>query len=91
LKKNICKIELIAYLCSPIAQQQAKIAQLVERNLAKVEVEGSNPFFRSKKAPFNWCFFNLKEKKYFFLKSKEVSISKENVAFLSTSYRCSSF
>ena len=26
----------------------AKIAQLVERNLAKVEVAGSNPVFRSK-------------------------------------------
>ena len=27
--------------------QKAKIAQLVERNLAKVEVAGSNPVFRS--------------------------------------------
>lgn len=27
--------------------QNAKIAQLVERNLAKVEVAGSNPVFRS--------------------------------------------
>ena len=28
-------------------QQYAKVAQLVEHNLAKVDVEGSNPFFRS--------------------------------------------
>ena len=27
---------------------QAGVAQLVERNLAKVEVDGSNPFARSK-------------------------------------------
>ena len=30
---------------------QAKVAQLVERNLAKVKVAGSRPVFRSKKAP----------------------------------------
>ena len=29
------------------ASPKAKIAQLVERNLAKVEVAGSNPVFRS--------------------------------------------
>ncbi|ACT69766.1 hypothetical protein NRI_0796 [Neorickettsia risticii str. Illinois] len=29
------------------AQFQAEVVQLVERNLAKVEVEGSSPFFRS--------------------------------------------
>ena len=28
-------------------QNQAEVAQLVERNLAKVEVVGSNPIFRS--------------------------------------------
>ena len=28
--------------------QNAKVAQLVERDLAKVEVAGSNPVFRSK-------------------------------------------
>lgn len=28
--------------------EKAKVAQLVERNLAKVEVAGSNPVFRSK-------------------------------------------
>ena len=32
----------------PPAPQNAKIAQLVERHLAKVEVAGSNPVFRSK-------------------------------------------
>ena len=30
---------------------QAKVAQLVERDLAKVEVAGSNPVFRSKRIP----------------------------------------
>lgn len=36
----------------------AKVAQLVERDLAKVEVAGSNPVFRStKKAPSNGAFF----------------------------------
>lgn len=36
----------------------AKVAQLVERDLAKVEVAGSNPVFRStKKAPVNGAFF----------------------------------
>gem|GEM_PF-2615121 len=29
------------------AAHEAKVAQLVERNLAKVEVAGSNPVFRS--------------------------------------------
>ena len=32
------------YICNP----NAEIAQLVERNLAKVEVAGPNPVFRSK-------------------------------------------
>ena len=30
-----------------LKKRNAKIAQLVERNLAKVEVAGSNPVFRS--------------------------------------------
>ena len=30
----------------------AKIAQLVERDLAKVEVAGSNPVFRSQKSQY---------------------------------------
>ena len=34
--------------------RNAKIAQLVERDLAKVEVAGSNPVFRSK-LPKNIC------------------------------------
>ena len=38
----------------------AKIAQLVERNLAKVEVAGSSPVFRSKKRSlFKLLFFYL--------------------------------
>ncbi len=36
----------------------AKVAQLVERDLAKVEVAGSNPVFRSTiKAPLLGAFF----------------------------------
>ncbi len=38
-------------------RQNAKVAQLVERDLAKVEVAGSNPVFRSKKSRFNGTFF----------------------------------
>ena len=37
-------LKLIIYICSP----NAEIAQLVERNLAKVEVAGPSPVFRSK-------------------------------------------
>ncbi|MFM1913820.1 MAG: hypothetical protein RIR51_1672 [Bacteroidota bacterium] len=33
------------------APPKAKVAQLVERYLAKVEVAGSNPVFRSELAP----------------------------------------
>ena len=36
------------YLCSP----DAEIAQLVERNLAKVEVAGPSPVFRSRTITF---------------------------------------
>ena len=35
--------------CSIFAFPNAEIAQLVERDLAKVEVAGSNPVFRSTK------------------------------------------
>ena len=35
-------------LSTNVFYYNAKIAQLVERNLAKVEVAGSNPVFRSK-------------------------------------------
>ena len=42
--KKFCIIKKVLYLCSPIAE----IAQLVERNLAKVEVAGPSPVFRSK-------------------------------------------
>ena len=38
----------------------AKVAQLVERDLAKVEVAGSNPVFRSEvKAPETVLFFSI--------------------------------
>ena len=37
----------------------AKVAQLVERDLAKVEVAGSNPVFRSDPSPKKrGCFFD---------------------------------
>lgn len=35
----------------------AKVAQLVERDLAKVEVAGSNPVFRSEKSTGDGAFF----------------------------------
>ena len=53
----------IPYFCihnSPLTDEltNAKVAQLVERDLAKVEVAGSNPVFRStKKAPPDGAFF----------------------------------
>jgi hypothetical protein len=37
--------------------EQAKVAQLVERNLAKVKVAGSRPVFRSRKKSTYWCYF----------------------------------
>ena len=33
---------------APLIGKKAKVAQLVERNLAKVKVAGSRPVFRSK-------------------------------------------
>jgi hypothetical protein len=36
----------------PKKYEQAKVAHLVERDLAKVEVAGSSPVFRSEKIPF---------------------------------------
>ena|GEM_PF-3447142 len=38
--------------------RKAEIAQLVERNLAKVKVAGSRPVFRSKMALFGLFFFH---------------------------------
>ena len=40
-------------------KRNAKVAQLVERNLAKVEVEGSNPFFRSREHPYTTDAFSF--------------------------------
>ena len=49
------------YFCITIRRQKAnwnaKVAQLVERDLAKVEVAGSNPVFRSTKRHRPRCFF----------------------------------
>ena len=36
------------YFCTPIVLKNAEVAQLVEHNLAKVRVAGSNLVFRSK-------------------------------------------
>jgi hypothetical protein len=36
------------------ARSRAEVAQLAERNLAKVEVAGSNPVFRSNDDPATW-------------------------------------
>ena len=52
---NVWSSEKTSYLFNP----NAEIAQLVERNLAKVKVAGPSPVFRSnKKADFSKvCFF----------------------------------
>ena len=51
LFKSSCGKKNILYICTRNQEKRsylyAKIAQLVERNLAKVEVAGSNPVFRS--------------------------------------------
>ena len=50
--KIICNSKKTPYLCNPNREVRghiAEIAQLVERNLAKVEVAGPSPVFRSKK------------------------------------------
>ena len=45
--------EFRSYIFAFRFENQAEVAQLVERNLAKVKVAGSRPVFRSKlKAPF---------------------------------------
>ena len=43
-----CFASNLRWVQFPSAPQNAKIAQLVERHLAKVEVAGSSPVFRSK-------------------------------------------
>src|SRR5690606_1775026 len=48
-KKSVDKYRKPPYIC--IHKQQAKVAQLVERNLAKVEVASSNLVFRSTQTP----------------------------------------
>lgn len=42
------------YKSSAVLQFHAKIAQLVERDLAKVEVAGSSPVFRSTTYTLGW-------------------------------------
>ena len=51
---KICRIRIFTYLCNRIKRNapclqgsQAVIAQLVERDLAKVEVAGPSPVYRS--------------------------------------------
>ena len=50
--EKFCRIKKSVYICNPNRQvvgrvMHAEIAQLVERNLAKVEVAGPSPVFRS--------------------------------------------
>ena len=48
---KFCRIKYSVYICSPetqVPERNAEIAQLVERNLAKVEVAGPSPVFRSR-------------------------------------------
>ncbi len=53
----------------------AKIAQLVERDLAKVEVAGSNPVFRSLSFEIKLCFISNNGKVvYFFGKIKKYQL-----------------
>lgn len=52
------------YFCTPhergvLFKSQAKVAQLVERNLAKVKVAGSRPVFRSKSRSLRDFFFEV--------------------------------
>ena len=52
------------YFCIPVkflSSSKAEVAHLVERDLAKVEVAGSSPVFRSKKIPLlkGGFFFEL--------------------------------
>ena len=49
--RKICTFKFLPYICNP----NAEIAQLVERNLAKVEVAGPSPVFRSKKDCLTDC------------------------------------
>jgi hypothetical protein len=57
---------LILHHNSPV--QYAKVAQLVERNLAKVEVAGSNPVFRS-------AYFRHRKVLFKFKRKREISES----------------
>jgi hypothetical protein len=41
---------------APLIGKKAKVAQLVERNLAKVKVAGSRPVFRSEGSPHRAFF-----------------------------------
>ncbi len=50
-QKKCCRIKKILTFAN---LNNAKVAQLVERDLAKVEVAGSNPVFRSKCNPSNF-------------------------------------
>ena len=55
--EKVCIIKNYSYFCKPI---YAKVAQLVEHNLAKVRVAGSSPVFRSNKiASKCWLFLYL--------------------------------
>ena len=45
------------YFCNPKVLTNAEVAQLVEHNLAKVGVAGSNLVFRSENPSFGMDFF----------------------------------
>ena len=57
--KKIWYFKKTPYLCNPErnVRRNAEIAQLVERNLAKVEVAGPSPVFRSKPQHIAEVFF----------------------------------
>jgi hypothetical protein len=58
LEKKLASNESCTYICTTLIRNgYAKVAQLVERDLAKVEVAGSNPVFRSEIKHRQRCFF----------------------------------
>ncbi len=56
---KVLDLPTLEKLRNVLKQKFAKIAQLVERHLAKVEVAGSNPVFRS--ASIHFSTFGLKK------------------------------
>ena len=66
--EKIWSFGFFVYLCTRNCEtRHAEIAQLVERNLAKVEVAGPSPVFRSRK----WLIISRLSTIFFFSKNTE--------------------